>query len=82
MGVVHRREAEQHELRGSLSPTELMTLRAPADWRCSDMEFVLDDLPEPARVRIRAIPTRLTPTRQEIDATTRAACDATRSLLG
>jgi len=30
---------------------------------------VLDGLPEPARVRIRAIPTRLTPMRQEIDAT-------------
>jgi len=31
MGVVHRREAEQRGFRGSLSPTELMRLGAPAD---------------------------------------------------
>src|SRR4051812_8992463 len=60
--------------RCGLTRDEVSQLGGPAEWNCRDVTFILAHLsvgalPSPARERIEAIPTRLTLSKEEIDAT-------------
>ena len=60
--------------RCGLSRAEVTRFGGPAEWNCGDVRFVLArisvaSLPGPARESIESIPTRLSLTREEIDAT-------------
>lgn len=71
--------------RCGLSPTQVWRLGGPQKWDCADVKVIYaylspDELPAPLREEIRAIPTRLTLTQEQIDATIRAAQQGVRSL--
>lgn len=71
--------------RCGLASAEVQRLGGPRDWNCRDVVFSatylsVHGLPSPARERIEAIPTRLTLTAEQIDATIEGAREATTSL--
>lgn len=71
--------------RCGLSPAEVRRLGGPEDWDCADVKVSFaylspDELPDPMREQVRAIPTRLTLTPEQIDVTIRAAREGVRSL--
>ena len=71
--------------RCGLSAAQIERLGGPSDWNCRDVEFSVaylsvHDLPDPLRAQIEAIPTRLTLTAEQIDATIEGARVATTTL--
>jgi len=71
--------------RCGLSPAEVRRLGGPEKWDCKDVKVSYaylspDELPHALRDEIRAIPTRLTLTPEQIDATIRGARQGVRSL--
>jgi len=71
--------------RCGLSPAEVRRLGGPEKWECADVKVSFaylspDELPDALRDEIRAIPTRLTLTPEQIDATIRGARQGVRSL--
>jgi NTE family protein len=71
--------------RCSLSPEEVRRLGGPEKWDCADVKVSFaylssDELPDSLREQVRAIPTRLTLTPEQIDVTIRAAREGMRSL--
>lgn len=71
--------------RCGLSREEIARLGGPAEWNCRDVTFTLahlsvQGLPSPLRERIEAIPTRLSLTQEQVDATIEGARAGTRDL--
>jgi NTE family protein len=71
--------------RCGLTREEIARLGGPAEWNCRDVTFTLahlsvQGLPSPLRERIEAIPTRLSLTQEQIDATIEGARAGTRDL--
>jgi NTE family protein len=71
--------------RCGLSREEIARLGGPTEWNCRDVTFTLahlsvQGLPSPLRERIEAIPTRLSLTQEQVDATIEGARAGTREL--
>ena len=71
--------------RCSLTPDEVQRLGGPDPWNCADVKFAVariavDGLPQPARNRISAIPTRLTLSAEDLADTIQAGHDVTFEL--
>ena len=83
--MIHEWQQSVIAFRCGLPPSEVQRLGGPRDWNCRDVVFSLaslsmHNLPAPARDAIEAIPTRLTLTAEQIDATIEGARAATISL--
>jgi NTE family protein len=73
------------DYRCSLEREGAIRLGGPADWHCGDVRFTIahlsvHEIPSPLRERIEAIPTRLTLSADEIDATIEGARAGTLAL--
>jgi NTE family protein len=84
-GMIQEWQQSVIKFRCGLSAAEVARLGGPRDWNCRDVIFhatylSVHDLPAPARERIEEIPTRLSLTPEQIDATIEGARAATTSL--
>lgn len=66
------------EFRCALSPEEVVRLDGPKDWQCDDVRFFaaflsIDQLPEPYRSELKAVPTRLALDDRQLDTTIESA---------
>jgi NTE family protein len=71
--------------RCGLKPADVIRLGGPAQWNCSDVKFSLaylsvDDLENPMRERIEAVPTRLTLEAGQVDVAIEGARESTLAL--
>jgi len=84
-GMIEEWQDSVIAFRCGLSREEVARLGGPAEWNCRDVTFTLahlsvQGLPSALRERIEAIPTRLTLTADEIDATIEGAREGTLAL--
>jgi NTE family protein len=71
--------------RCGLTPADVVRLGGPAQWNCADVKFSLaylsvDELESPARMRIEAVPTRLTLEPDQLDVTIEGAREGALAL--
>lgn len=84
-GMVEEWRESVIAFRCGLSREEIVRLGGPAEWNCRDVTFTLahlsmQGLPSALRERIEAIPTRLSLTREQVEATIEGARAGTRDL--
>jgi NTE family protein len=84
-GMIEQLQRSLITFRCGLSRAEVRRLGGPEEWDCADVKVSFaylstDELPSPMRKQVRAIPTRLTLTPEQIDVTIRAAQEGMRSL--
>jgi NTE family protein len=84
-GMIEEWQDSVIAFRCGLSREEIARLGGPAEWNCRDVTFTLahlsvQGLPSALRERIEAIPTRLSLTQEQVDATIEGARAGTRDL--